>query len=771
MKYLYILASSSVLDASKGVDLGQFIQVVFGAVCLAIDSVVYWVTSIAFKLFLAISQFELFNTSTFNDIINRAYIVIGVVSLFLVAYALLNAIINPDNFSKGDKSISKIVKNLIISIIGIAIVPTIFNYFYYFQKVILCNNTIPKILLKGVSEDGNTVENTAKEFSALVFESFFYPNATSGVGDEAVDLATAANEVKLKRTDPYYSKNKDDSDYNDDGYYSLSDAYFNAERGRSFWISFSPFLLGEGFANAIVDNSVQYLVILSTIAGGYIAYVMISLCIDMGMRAVKLGYLELIAPLALMTTIVPGKDSVCKTWLKKTTSCALEVFTRLFVVVFAVYLINTIKDMNLPAWISSVCGITLWPIAGLLLRTLVIASIFAFIKQAPKFFSEATGIKSDGFKIGIMDKLKENGMLQGLGAAGAAATTGVRNIAPGVAKGFATGGVRGAIKSGLKSGLKSLPESFKAGQKGWNKVKEAKKWSDVKSGVSNAATEAEKEHLEWEDYKKNHGGTFRSAIAGKADDRKDELKDYWTQSHQANYAHEHDKYQKLEKIISAEKAINDKAKALMNDNAHKIQYTDEHGVQKTLQDIRKDEEVAQQKLNAAIQAEANVAINGTQAEKAAARAAVNNARNEFTTAHSHTVKVEKMIKTAIKRGTDYSNPNNSEAIKMRDSVGAANLQDVTSLYNEYQTTLKDNVSAITDKETHDTLSNISEQTPEAFRNTVINSETLNNIRAFDENGTPGNYSAADAVKLNAAKVASVMNREGEAARKQQEGKK
>mgnify|MGYP004667490767 CR=1 FL=1 len=138
----------------------------------------------------------------------------------------------------------------------------------------------------------------------------------------------------------------------------------------------------------------------------------------------------------------------------------------------------------------------------------------------------------------------------------------------------------------------------------------------------------------------------------------------------------------MEKIISAEKAINDKAKALMNDNAHKIQYTDEHGVQKTLQDIRKDEEVAQQKLNAAIQAEANVAINGTQAEKAAARAAVNNARNEFTTAHGHTVKVEKMIKTAIKRGTDYSNPNNSEAIKMRDSVGAANLQDVTSLYNE-----------------------------------------------------------------------------------------
>ena len=66
---------------------------------------------------------------------------------------------------------------------------------------------------------------------------------------------------------------------------------------------------------------------------------------------------------------------------------------------------------------------------------------------------------------------------------------------------------------------------------------------------------------------------------------------------------------------------------------------------------------------------------------------------------------------------------------------------------------------------------MSEQRPQVFRDTVINSETSKNVRAYDENGTTGNYSASDAVKLNAAKVASVMNREGEAARKQQEGKK
>ena len=35
----------------------------------------------------------------------------------------------------------------------------------------------------------------------------------------------------------------------------------------------------------------------------------------MGLRAVKLGYLELIAPLAIMTTIVPGQEGVFKNYV------------------------------------------------------------------------------------------------------------------------------------------------------------------------------------------------------------------------------------------------------------------------------------------------------------------------------------------------------------------------------------------------------------------------------------------------------------------------
>ncbi len=746
MNFILNMATHTILDASKGFDIGQFLQAVLSIICLLIDSVVYYITSWAFKLFLAISQFRALNDAAFDDLISRAYILVGVISLFLIAYALINAIINPDNADKGKMSISKMIKNIIISIIGIAIVPYAFNYFYYFQEVILCNDTIPRLFWGTVESDSGNIEKVTTDFSARLFESFFYPNAISE-NDDNLTLDDAAEQVVVKR---------DGTDY------TLKQAYAEAEAGKSFFTTFFPFIFGDWGTNGIIDNSVQYLLVLSTVAGGYCAYVLISLCIDMGLRAVKLSYLELIAPLPIMTIIVPGKDSVFKNWLKKTISCAVEVFVRLFVVVFAVYLIGSIKNLQTIGFLNSkVCGLKLGLVTVGLLKALIHCSIFAFIKQAPKFFSEATGIKSDGFKIGITDKLRENGLLQAFGAAGGAATAGVRSFVPNIAKGFATGGVWGAVKGGLNG----LAAATNAGQKGWNKAKEAKKWSDVRTAASTAAAETEQARLEREDYKATHGGTTISALKNKFNDKKDDLKDYWLKSHQANYAHESQNQKKLQTIIDADKAATDRAKSILNDHAHEIELTAKDGSTKTLQAIRKDEEDAQQKLNASIQALATTEINGTDAQKTAARAAVIAARKAYDEIHTYNVKLEKSARTDIKRG-----------INLSGKVKADELQDMTSLYNKYQTALKENANAIADKETYDRLKALSDLSPTDFREAIINTEDKSRpqderVVAYDENGNLGVYSAADAIKLNNAKVISRMNKEGEAVRKQQENKK
>lgn len=462
MNPIFVAASNTILDASKNTGFGQFLQAVLSYVCLAIDSIVYFVVTIAYKIFLALSQFELFNDGAFEYLINRAYIVIGVISLFLVAYSLLNAIINPENAAKGKNSVSKIVKNVIIAIVGVAIVPTLFNYFYYFQRVVLCNNLIPRLVLEQVDTGTTNLNNAATELSELIFESFFYPNSLVS-GDESTgstagnssyeddDVLSAASGIVINESNP-----EKDSDT-----YSLAEAYDNAKNGVSFWRSFSPFI----FSNpGVSSNHIQYLIILSTIAGGYIAYVFINLCLDMGLRAVKLGYLELIAPLAIMTTIVPGQDSVFKNWSKKTISCAIEVFTRLFVVVFAVYLISTIKDVLKPSMSTTICGLELNPFLILIMRAIIYIAIFTFAKQAPKFFSEATGIKSDGFKLGIADRLGEMALIGGAAKSGFQR---IEGLATGAAGGLATGianrrkvGWTAAMVQGATQGFKNKGNQF-----------------------------------------------------------------------------------------------------------------------------------------------------------------------------------------------------------------------------------------------------------------------------------------------------------------------
>ena len=439
---IFLLKEQTILQAITSFDMGKFAQGLLGYIFLIIDSIVYFFVNKAYTMYLALAQFKLFDNETFKDLITRTYIIIGVISLFIVAYALINSIINPDNASKGDKSLAKIVKNIVLSIIGIAIVPTVFSYFYYFQRVVLCNNLIPKIFMAyntGNSENNNFLDDdVGPQFATYLFQSFFYPTAIenkqlSDVSDGNALIADEASRVTSTAIDILYPT--DDGLHTGITTYSLQDAYDDSMNGKSFFTTFRLFLIGD---MGVASGDVQYLFILSTIAGVYCAYVLANLCIDMAVRAVKLGYLELIAPLPIMTIIVPGKKGVFDSWLKKTISCALEVFVRLFVVVFVIYLIRTIPNLFTATSFSyGGCTTSFGVITALLIRALVYCGLLTFVKQAPKFFSEATGIKSDGFKLGIADKLGEMALI------GGAAKNGVR-----AAQGAATGAL-GGLATGL----------------------------------------------------------------------------------------------------------------------------------------------------------------------------------------------------------------------------------------------------------------------------------------------------------------------------------
>ena len=56
---------------------------------LMLDGVVYSLISYVFQVFVVLAQARIFDGKTIEEIANRAYIVVGVAALFLVAFSLL----------------------------------------------------------------------------------------------------------------------------------------------------------------------------------------------------------------------------------------------------------------------------------------------------------------------------------------------------------------------------------------------------------------------------------------------------------------------------------------------------------------------------------------------------------------------------------------------------------------------------------------------------------------------------------------------------------
>lgn len=400
----------TLFDIFTGQALWKGIWAIIDALFLVIDSMVYAVINYTYSIFTLLAGARVLDANTLTDMANRVYIFIGVVALFLVAYALLTAIIDPDKASKGDNSLGKVIPNVALAIVGIAIVPTVFTYAYRVQKAILCENIIPKWLIEENYENiDSTNENAGATLATELFQSFFIPK-----------------------------------DSNMDGYQA---AVNSAREGDSFISAFGP-LLGD-----VVDGNITYLIIISTVAGLFCAYVLLGYCLDAGLRAVKLAYLQLLAPLPILLTIIPGQKKVFKNWLSKTVSCFLEVFVRIFAMAFVIYIINHLPNLlENNQLFEGACATQPGIITVLLIKAIIICALFDFMKQAPKLISEITGIDSKGFGIGLKGK-------------------GILGDAFGTLGGIATGAATGALGAGwssamnTKGGLKNKVAGFGAGLK------------------------------------------------------------------------------------------------------------------------------------------------------------------------------------------------------------------------------------------------------------------------------------------------------------------
>ena len=430
--------------------IGNWVSNAFYGILLTIDYVIYLAINICYQLFEVVSKVEVFSTENVGVISRRIYTIIGIVMLFVFAYNIILAIVDPDSLSKGEKSVKNIVQNTIISIVLVTLFPLICEYMQIFQNHIIENNTIGNLIMGSTASDSGENGQTkgALNVSVTIFTAFYHPIDEN---KEPVTLTECeSSSVKL------CSRYKEMAD--------------NAKNGiGGLW----NFMHDEDLKDGIYDDDMEYLFPLSTIAGVVAAYLFLSFSLDLGVRAAKLGALKLIAPIPIFLRITKPKGGQFDKWFSEFTKTYLQVFERIVIINFAMLLISFVSDINI---FASGGGIFINVIA----TVVVILGILKFAKDAPKLIEDIFSVKIP--QMSIKKKLNENEYaLRGASVLGAAGTTAVGNVIKGIGAGKSVGQV-------IKTGFGGL---IGGGRQGWIQSRGLNDVSKLKDTIVGARSTAD----------------------------------------------------------------------------------------------------------------------------------------------------------------------------------------------------------------------------------------------------------------------------------------
>lgn len=473
---------------------------------LFLDSIVYSLIGKAYELFMDIAATNIFADGTITKFANRVYALLAIFMLFRLSFSILTYIVNPESASDKSTGGGKLIGNVLITIILLISVPWGFKQVINVQNAILKDNIIGKIIL-GVGFDASsntssTTTNTSNitnqlapgdEMAWTVFTAFFYP--TNEKCEDSIMTLEVSDECKN-------ALNGRDSEG------KVGETYSRITKSRMVSAVIDS---GLGIArDKDTDEYIfEYTPLISTLVGGFVAYILILFCIQIAVRSVKLGVLELIAPIPVISYLDPkqGKDGMFKKWLKVCGKTFADLFIRLAAIYFAIFIISEIKWSGIKNTLTGQQG-------NFLIKVLIILGALMFAKDLPKFIEEITGIKLDGgFSLNPMKTLGAIPLVGGGLAAGAA-------LGAGMAK---TGfwGAGQLLKAGAQSGAGMLfgKDNWKnAGQSTFRGIREGG-ISRMQATGSEASGRFKASGVMGTD---KYSGDTRSSIIGK---QKQELKD------------------------------------------------------------------------------------------------------------------------------------------------------------------------------------------------------------------------------------------------------
>lgn len=386
------MGSSSSTEPDIFINAGRTIVAFLDRIGVELLSAIY-------KIFYMVANATIIKGDVLKVFYSRIQLILGILMIFKLAMSILNIIINPDLIKDQKQGAGKIVTRIVVALFMLTLVIPInipnaqsdslnayindhgilFGFLYKTQDTILSENIIAKLVL-GVSSDSNSnlnvnnLDDVGYTISSTVLKVFVRIN----VKDESEPICDNEN-----KEDP--CPNVVCPDEVNASHYALDNVdpqvildHINENCGKGsdqrYAFVYTPFL------GAI------FMIIMSLIIAGF--------TVDIAVRAIKLAILRLIAPVPIISYINPPKQGggAFDNWTKSLISTYVDLFVRLAIVYFGLFLIRSLLDTGLDVFGGDAAANASTFYAGMAF-IFVILGILVFMRQAPGFIKDILGIK------------------------------------------------------------------------------------------------------------------------------------------------------------------------------------------------------------------------------------------------------------------------------------------------------------------------------------------------------------------------------------------
>lgn len=422
-----------------------------------VDTGIYSLIGTLYDIIVNLAESTLIKETSVSNITGKLYSFIGIFMLFKISFSIINYIINPDSIADKEKGGAKLIINVVITFALIILCPFAFDLLRDAQSAILDEHLLTRIIL----DDTNTYDTQELFISPLCDNSTKPHKRYSDTGEI---IESTGEYIAMMTIRPFIQINSDIDDSNSEKVNSfLTGGYCSAGNIKEL---LRDSIIKEHISRGEKYYYVDYNYFISTIIGLIIVLIFAGFCLDAALRTIKLTFLEIIAPIPIISYIDPGsaKKGLFSKWLKEVGTTWADLFLRLVAIYFAVFLISKIEFSKT---------------GDMRVTVLFILGALMFAKKLPDILKKMFNIDLSGnFTLNPLKKIEKEA-LGGKQITGAA--TGLASGALGMATSFRGNNIKErfanagkGFKAGLTGGYKS-PTSLKGLGAGMQPYREIRK--------------------------------------------------------------------------------------------------------------------------------------------------------------------------------------------------------------------------------------------------------------------------------------------------------